>query len=127
MVRDSGELPKTNGIGTTTPSERLISNPAARIARTEHVVILHRAGRQDGDIMAYAKLVVRIGVNVQFGQRVVIRGAVEHARCHTNSPRNARIAPGRASQVAGVLQRGDEIGADRLHRHHKGVRRPHVR
>ncbi|HEV7206792.1 MAG TPA: aminopeptidase [Jatrophihabitans sp.] len=30
-------------------------------------------------IEAYAKLVVRIGVNVQFGQRVVIRGAVEHA------------------------------------------------
>lgn len=28
---------------------------------------------------AYARLVVRIGVNIQFGQRVVIRGAVEHA------------------------------------------------
>jgi aminopeptidase len=33
----------------------------------------------DDLIEAYAKLVVRIGVNVQFGQRVVIRGAVEHA------------------------------------------------
>ena len=33
----------------------------------------------DAVIEAYAKLVVRVGVNVQFGQRVVIRGAVEHA------------------------------------------------
>ncbi len=33
----------------------------------------------DTVIEAYAKLVVRVGVNVQFGQRVVIRGAVEHA------------------------------------------------
>jgi aminopeptidase len=33
----------------------------------------------DDLIEAYARLVVRIGVNVQLGQRVVIRGAVEHA------------------------------------------------
>jgi aminopeptidase len=33
----------------------------------------------DAVIEAYAKLVVRVGVNVQFGQRVVIRAAVEHA------------------------------------------------
>jgi aminopeptidase len=28
---------------------------------------------------AYAKLIVRVGVNVQFGQRVVVRCAIEHA------------------------------------------------
>ena len=28
---------------------------------------------------AYARLVVRVGVNVQLGQRVVVRGMVEHA------------------------------------------------
>lgn len=33
----------------------------------------------DDLLSAYARLVVRVGVNVQFGQRVVIRGAVEHA------------------------------------------------
>ena len=31
--RQSAERPKTNGIGMTTPSERSISNPAARMAR----------------------------------------------------------------------------------------------
>lgn len=30
-------------------------------------------------IQAYARLVVRVGVNVQLGQRVVVRGMVEHA------------------------------------------------
>lgn len=33
----------------------------------------------DAVIEAYATLVVRVGVNVQLGQRLVIRGAVEHA------------------------------------------------
>ena len=34
----------------------------------------------DAVIEAYANLVVRVGINVQLGQRVVIRGAVELER-----------------------------------------------